>query len=155
MEPTASGYQGRLPHGTTKLLKGVEKSYDRGVKLLEFSKLENPSTMEGAVKRLSEKVHSHIRMISLKEEIEERGYDKMRADKLSFWQRVVGFMEKAMTRILRGMKIRTPWKYTRKEYQTKGSLFESKLRQQAPEGLLHEAEKIVKRYEKENAAEAL
>lgn len=74
MEPTASGYQGRLPHGqileptvnplksggttwenfgaqayastkdgtlqAAKLLKGVEKSYDPGVKLLEASEKE-------------------------------------------------------------------------------------------------------------------
>ena len=90
--------------------------------------MADSSTMEGAVKRLSEKLNSPIRMISQKEEVEERGYEKMRADKLSFWKRVVNFMEKAMTRILRGMKIRTPWKYTRKEYQAMGSLFESKLR---------------------------
>ncbi|MBD5172410.1 MAG: hypothetical protein HDT02_04250 [Bacteroidales bacterium] len=89
----------------------------------------------------------------VQEEVEEQGYEKMRADKLSFWQRVVNFMEKAMSRILRGIKIKTPWKYTRKEYQAMGSLFESKLREQAPEGPLREAEKIVKRYDKERKAE--
>ena len=77
----------------------------------------------------------------------------MRADKLTFWKRVVNFMEKAMGAILRGLKIRTPWKYTRKEYQAMGSLFESKLREQAPEGPLREAEQIVKRYTKEQKAE--
>ena len=40
VEPTATGYQGQLPHGTTKLLKGVEKSYDSGKKLLEESEKE-------------------------------------------------------------------------------------------------------------------
>lgn len=89
----------------------------------------------------------------VQEEVEEQGYEKMRADKLSFWQRVVNFMEKAMSRILRGIKIKTPWKYTRKEYQAMGSLFESKLREQAPEGPLREAEQIVKRYDKERKAE--
>lgn len=38
VEPTATGYQGRLPHGTAKLLQGVEKSYDSGKKLLDESK---------------------------------------------------------------------------------------------------------------------
>ena len=66
MEPTVSPNITGVPHGTTKLLKGVEKSYDRGVKLLESSKLENPSTMEDAMKRHSEKMHSPIRMFSLK-----------------------------------------------------------------------------------------
>lgn len=57
VEPTASGYQGQLPHGTAKLLKGVEKSYDSGVKLLEAS--ENSSeniAREPAVGRRSRKV---------------------------------------------------------------------------------------------------
>ncbi|MBD5205018.1 MAG: hypothetical protein HDS84_01380 [Bacteroidales bacterium] len=89
----------------------------------------------------------------VQEEVEERGYEKMRADKLTFWKRVVNFMEKAMGAILRGLKIRTLWKYTRKEYQAMGSLFESKLREQAPEGPLREAEQIVKRYTKEQKAE--
>lgn len=40
VEPTATGYQGQLPHGTAKLLKGVEKSYDSGKKLLEESEKE-------------------------------------------------------------------------------------------------------------------
>lgn len=37
LEPTASDYQGQLSHGTAKLLKGVEKSYDPGKKLLDES----------------------------------------------------------------------------------------------------------------------
>ena len=37
VEPTATDYQGQLPHGTAKLLKGVEKSYDPGKKLLDES----------------------------------------------------------------------------------------------------------------------
>ena len=58
-----------------------------------------------------------------------------------------------MTRIHRGMKIRTPWNYTRNEYQAMGSLFERNLREQAPEGLLREAEREVSRYSKEQKAE--
>lgn len=38
LEPTASDYQGQLPHGTAKLLQGVEKSYDPGKKLLDESR---------------------------------------------------------------------------------------------------------------------
>lgn len=37
LEPTASDYQGQLPHGIAKLLNGVEKSYDPGKKLLDES----------------------------------------------------------------------------------------------------------------------
>ena len=89
----------------------------------------------------------------VQEEVEENGYERMRADKLSFWKRVVDFMEKAMGAILRGLKIRMPWKYGRKEYQAMGSLFESKLREQAPEGPLREAERMARRYGKERGAE--
>ena len=89
----------------------------------------------------------------VQEEVEENGYDRMRADKLSFWKRVVNFMEKAMGAILRGLKIRMPWKYGRKEYQAMGSLFESRLREQAPEGPLREAERMARRYGKERGAE--
>ena len=89
----------------------------------------------------------------VQEEVEENGYDRMRADKLSFWKRVVNFMEKAMGAILRGLKIRMPWKYGRKEYQAMGSLFESTLREQAPEGPLREAERMARRYGKERGAE--
>ena len=89
----------------------------------------------------------------VQEEVEENGYERMRADKLSFWKRVVDFMEKSMGAILRGLKIRMPWKYGRKEYAAMGSLFESKLREQAPEGPLREAERMAKRYSKERGVE--
>ncbi|MDE6536773.1 MAG: N-6 DNA methylase [Muribaculaceae bacterium] len=89
----------------------------------------------------------------VQEEVEEHGYDRMRADKLSFWKRVVNFMDKAMGAILRGLKIRMPWKYGRKEYQAMGSLFESRLREQAAEGPLREAQKVARRYRKEREAE--
>ncbi|MBD5414840.1 MAG: hypothetical protein HDR46_00990 [Bacteroides sp.] len=37
MELTATGYKDQLPHETANLLKGVEKSYDKGKKLLDES----------------------------------------------------------------------------------------------------------------------
>lgn len=37
LEPTASDYQGQLPHGTANLLQGVEKSYEPGKKILDES----------------------------------------------------------------------------------------------------------------------
>ena len=45
MEPTASDYQGQLPHGTAKLLKGIEKSYDSGKFLLEESEKASESPL--------------------------------------------------------------------------------------------------------------
>lgn len=57
VEPTASGNQGQLPHGTAKLLNGVEKSYDSGVKLLEASENNSENIVrEPAVGRRSRKV---------------------------------------------------------------------------------------------------
>ena len=73
LEPTVSPQKAEAPHGTAKLLKDVEKSYDPGVKLLENREIADPSTMKGAVQRLSEKLHSPIRMISRKE-AEAEGY---------------------------------------------------------------------------------
>lgn len=101
LEPTASDYQGQLPHGTAKLLKDVEKSYDPGKKLLEESG-DMPTDEEGnryrladendksdhsdgadesaEVKRarvaeLSERLHTPIRVISEPSELSEISED--------------------------------------------------------------------------------
>lgn len=58
-----------------------------------------------------------------------------------------------MGAILRGLKIRMPLKYGRKEYAAMGSLFESRVREQAREGPLRDAERMAKRYSKERKTE--
>lgn len=63
MEPTVSPNITGVPHGTAKLLKGVEKSYDPGVKLLDSS--------EGKMR--------------------ERGVDVENVDEESLWRRPWGW----------------------------------------------------------------
>ena len=73
MEPTVSPQTSGVPHGTANILRDVEKSYEPGVKLIGNRQVPDPNTMEGAVERLSEKLHSPIRLIS-REEAEAEGY---------------------------------------------------------------------------------
>ena len=47
LEPTASNNQGQQTHRTTKLLNGVEKSYEPGVKVLDVSEMKEHELTQG------------------------------------------------------------------------------------------------------------
>ena len=47
LEPTASNNQGQQTHRTTKLLNGVEKSYEPGVKVLDVREMKEHELTQG------------------------------------------------------------------------------------------------------------
>lgn len=62
------------------------------------------------------------------EEVKDGEFERMSEDRLGFFGRIVSFVEKAIEKILRGVKIRMPRRYTRGDWKMFSHLFYERLR---------------------------